>query len=406
MSYVDSEVVFKARCDEVRLSDATYAALKAKGWNTFGSYAFSVSTNPSQISDDDFDSKVSEPVLGAANHPEAALLRKLLFESYTLTATELRRKADTNESDGPKKLPIQEVASRFSALELKLAPLKIESVLEPSHTLINSMAQCLDDGRLRYIEWSKCTSRSAELNNVKENSSLKVWRADSTGTIKQTDAECPLKCDVGSELEVLNALRRRGVAYELSKLMSYEVHESIINLLFNELQREALDGFRQPTLGQLAAADREIHLRLSEKTRAGPPLGPGGELPLDKYVPEAVASPSVMWLLMPKPKTAAAERPAPSNPNNATGPKKTNPQPDKRGQPKNGKFDKLKNRRLSKTPMPLQLRGGTPVDAEGRAICYGYNLGTCHEKGCKRGRHVCCKTGCYSAAHNFLNQAA
>ena len=76
MSYVDSEVVFKARCDEIRLTDASYNSLKEKGWATFGSYAFSVSTNPGQISDDDFDSKVAIPVLGSAGHAEAALLRR------------------------------------------------------------------------------------------------------------------------------------------------------------------------------------------------------------------------------------------------------------------------------------------------------------------------------------------
>ena len=403
MSYVDSEVVFRARCDEIRLSSEACTALQRKGWNTFGSYAFSVSTNPAQISDDDFDNKVSIPVLGTADHGEAALLRRLSFESYTLTATELRRKADTNEADGPKKLPVQEIASRFTALERKLTPLKVESVLEPSHSLINGLAQCLDDGRLRYIEWARCTSRASELNNIKEQANLKVWKADSSGTIKQSEAESSLRCSISSELDVLNALRRRGAAYELSKLMSYEVHNTIINLLFNELQREPLEGFKQPTMSQLAAADREIHLRLAERTRSGLPLGPPGELPLDKLVPEVLLLPSVTWLLMPKQKAVVTEKLAASNPNANSGPKRTQPPPDRKVNPKSGKFDKLKNKRGTKTPMPVQLRGGTRVDAEGRAICYGFNLGTCHEKGCKRGRHICCHPGCFSATHNFLN---
>ena len=113
MSFVDSQSVFRARCEEIKLAAATIDALVAKGWDTFGSYAFSVSTNPAQISDDDFDTKVAVPVLGSSAHAEAALLRRLLFESYTLTATELRRKADNNETDGPKKLPAQEIATRF-----------------------------------------------------------------------------------------------------------------------------------------------------------------------------------------------------------------------------------------------------------------------------------------------------
>ena len=107
---------------------------------------------------------------------------------------------------------------------------------------MNALAQCAEDGRLRYIEWCKCTSRSAELNNMKEHPGLKVWKADATGTIKQTEAELSLKCDVSSELEVLNAMKRRGVAYELASLMSFEKHEQIINMLFAELQREPLEG--------------------------------------------------------------------------------------------------------------------------------------------------------------------
>eukprot|EP00435_Cladocopium_sp_Y103_P006271 s3880_g2.t1 len=370
MSYVDSEVVFRARCEEIKLTAQTIDALKDKGWSTFGSYAFSVTTNPAQLSDDDFDAKVSGPVLGNARHPEAALLRRLLFESYTLTATELRRKTDSTESDGPKKLPVQEIASRFEALEKKLSPIKVESVLEPSHGLINALAQCFEDGRLRYIEWSKCTSRSLELNNVKEHGSLKVWKADSSGTIKQADSDHDLKCDANTELEVFNALKRRGIAFELAKLMSFEAHEKITSLLFSELQRDPIDGFRKISMSQLASADREIHLRLAELTRAGLPLGTSGELPLDKHIDKVLQLPSVMWLLMPKPKTTP-EKAAPSAPATAP-PKRTTPTP--KYQPKGNKFDKSKIRK-TKTPMPLQLRGGTPIDAEGKAICYGFNLG-------------------------------
>ncbi|CAL1131323.1 unnamed protein product [Cladocopium goreaui] len=356
------------KCNENYEGLSTVPAFAAHGCMT----CFGWSQKPasdSSISDDDFDSKVSVPVLGSSAHPEAALLRRLLFESYTLTATELKRKADNNESDGPKKLPVQEIATRFEALEKKLCPLKIESVLEPSHSLINSLAQCVDDGRLRFIEWSKCTSRTMELNNIKETSSLKVWKADSAGVIKQSEPESLLRCETGTDLEVLNALKRQGIAFELAKLMSFEKHEAIVNLLFSELQREPLEGFRRPTMAQLAEADREIHVKLSEKTRSGLPLGPQGELPLDQYVQQVLEMPAVMWLLMPKPKSALAERPSGAGPKPA--PKKPAAPDDKKFPPRN----KTKGKR-AKTPMPAQLRGGTPIDNENR---------------------------CFSASHNFLN---
>ena len=119
----------------------------------------------------------------------------------------------------------------------------------------------------------KSYSRAEQHERAKQS---EIWKADSSGNIRQSEAESALRCEVGSELEVLNALRRRGIAYELANLMSYEVHETIVNLFFTELQREPIDGFKKTMLGQLSVADREVHLRLAERTRAGLPLGPGG----------------------------------------------------------------------------------------------------------------------------------
>lgn len=80
---------------------------------------------------------------------------------------------------------------------------------------------------------------------LKEVSTLKVWKADASGNIKQTDKTEAGKCDVGTDLDVLNALKRRGVAYEIARVMRFEVHEIIVNLLFKELQRDPPDGFRR-----------------------------------------------------------------------------------------------------------------------------------------------------------------
>ena len=116
--------------------------------------------------------------------------------------------------------------------------------------------------------------RRAELNNVKEQDSLKIWKADAAGNIKLSEAESGLRCDISTELEVMNAMKRQGIAYEIANLMSFEKHELIVNLLFAGLQRDVLEGYKKLSISQLAAADREIHLRLAEKTRAGLPLGP------------------------------------------------------------------------------------------------------------------------------------
>ena len=158
---------------------------------------------------------------------------------------------------------------------------------------------------------------------------------------------------------------------------------------------------KKPTMSQLASAHREVHVKLAEKTRAGLPLCPGGELPLDQHLDAVLALPSVMWLLMPKLKTAASEKSNSTAPTNNQPTKRPWDSPGKKGKGKGGRFDELKSKKLAKTPMPVQLRSGTPVDAEGRSICF--NLGSCHDRNCKKGRHICCKPGCFSATHNFVN---
>jgi hypothetical protein len=51
-----------------------------------------------------------------------------------------------------------------------------------------------------------------------------------------------------------------------------------------------------------------------------------------------------------------------------------------------------KNKKRGPGEMPGGLEGSS-VTKDGKRICYGYNLGTCSEKGagCPRGRHVCTK---------------
>jgi hypothetical protein len=90
----------------------------------------------------------------------------------------------------------------------------------------------VEDGRGRYIEWAKCTSRSQEVNNIREDSDLKIWKTDASGVVRAISKEPNLQATLTTELDVHNALRRRGVAYEIAQAMSFEVHEALLNFYF------------------------------------------------------------------------------------------------------------------------------------------------------------------------------
>ena len=107
-------------------------------------------------------------------------------------------------------------------------------------------------------------------------------KCSKAGQVKVVDAESKLAASTGSDVEVMQALRRRGVAYNLAAVMSFEKHEALIDLLFAEMQGDVMPGFLAVTFSQLQVADREIHVRLSEHTRTVLVPDASGGLPLDK----------------------------------------------------------------------------------------------------------------------------
>ncbi|CAE7928433.1 unnamed protein product, partial [Symbiodinium necroappetens] len=260
-SMIDSEAFFASRCERAGLSGQVVKKLKSLGWSTYATFACSVLDQNDEKS---WIDKVIQPVLGD-DRSDAARLRRMFLEAYTHTAADLKRQTELTEQDAPRRLPPQELDSRLALLQEKILPLKIQGRLEPSHHLINTVCQMVDDQRIRYVPWSACTTRAQEINSVREVASMKVWQPDKSGVIKQVTQGPDIQASTCNELDVMQALRRRGVAYAVGQLMSFASHELVISMLFDELQR----------------ADREIHVRLGELTRGGLSLGPGGELPLD-----------------------------------------------------------------------------------------------------------------------------
>ncbi|CAE7783991.1 pol [Symbiodinium sp. CCMP2592] len=317
----ESFAVFLSKCTQLGLPEDARGKLKRKGWATFGTFAFCVPGEPGRIPDDVFKTSVVQPILGDGGEEHQAKLRRLHFEAYALTAAELKRTAESTESDQPRKVPTAELAARYDVLQRRVKPLRLVDRLEPSHSLVNLSAQMLEDQRVRYIEWSKCTSRAQEINLVKEDASLKLLQGGRSGSVKLVDPGSKITADTKSDLEVMQALRRRGVAYELAAIMSFEKHEELIDRLFMEYQREPMPGFHPISFAQLQAADREVHVRMGELTRAGLVSGADGSLPLDGPVSQVLAGSHIQWMLMPRQKG--------SGPLGSSGAGEANEKPDK-----------------------------------------------------------------------------
>ena len=93
--------------------------------------------------------------------------------------------------------------------------------------------QMAEEQRVRYISWAQCTTRAQEINAIKEVVGLRVWQPDRSGTIKQVEKDPEVQAPVGSELEVHQALRRRGVAYAIGQVMSFsKLHRLTVKSMF------------------------------------------------------------------------------------------------------------------------------------------------------------------------------
>ena len=146
----------------------------------------------------------------------------------------------------------------------------------------------------------------------------------------------------------------------------------------------------QVWLGLLSAkllpltADKQVFVRLIE---AGirPKRGDDKSFPMDAALMAALESYEVSFLLLHGAVTKPPKRPPPRL--TRGGQKDDDPKKPRKGNGKGGQKTGSGRPRVPKAIMDL---GGQAMTPDGSECCYGYNLGKCNVKGCKR-KHVCCK---------------
>ncbi|CAE7844219.1 unnamed protein product, partial [Symbiodinium necroappetens] len=219
--------------------------LDLRGWSTFANFAHAPTATPGTAGAEAAIKIVLDAILGDSLAAHEAALRRLHWEAWTLTAADLKRKVDGTDEAGPRKLPVAEIGARLQVLAPKISPLKLQGILEPSHASINLFAAMLDEGRLRYVEWARLTTRDQEVLGATEDQLLKAWRPDKAGIVREHKDTPRLEANVATDLLVHHALRRRGVCFSVAELMSFEVHESLIQFLFDAYYKEPTEGYQR-----------------------------------------------------------------------------------------------------------------------------------------------------------------
>lgn len=93
VSFIDSEAEFKATLVRVGLADLEEKFV-AKSWNTMAKFCFAHSAPPGTVIEDKFKTEVVEALCGTPEDPRAPVIKRLLFECYSMFGSDIRRYLD------------------------------------------------------------------------------------------------------------------------------------------------------------------------------------------------------------------------------------------------------------------------------------------------------------------------
>ena len=408
---LDSSAVFQQRLVQLGL-DAFKVQFTNEGWTTMGEFAFSAAFSPGNADETVFNTQVVAKILGDAGHVKRVAVKRLFYESYTMMVSEMKHKVERTDGEPPRKLPAPEREARRLSQQEKLSGLEIKGPLECSDALVDKAVAMYDENLLRYVPWEACTDREAELQGLK---TIKEYKPDNNGFMREHLRHDEPSASVSSDLLLKMALTRRGLALDQALVMSFKMHEKIVNLFFGEMMRAPPPGYSRVSVNQVLRADIEIFKKLQELTRSGVQATGAGVRPVDDHVVRVIESAAVQLLLLPL-KGGSTSSGSGGGGNNGDGPSKARQRREKQKNARANDNDNSKKRRVEPVysggkdwgkgsggkgvPLPKELLGCTPV-ADGKYLCFGYNLreGCPHkdvEPGnrCRKGFHLCMVKGC------------
>lgn len=378
-SNLESEAAFRARAKEVGLEDAVIDLLKRNGVKSFGSLAFITPYRPGQVDE--------QPLLTALNtvlgrdptNPELIILRRLFFESCTLSISELKQRTERDDATEPVRMPVAERNARIADQKARLVGLHFSPENEPSHKLVDLVVQMSVDQTLEWLPWEKLTSRASEITHSQKDFKLSF---DSQGGLKVSQKTQDPEASIAGEMKVRQALNRRARAFDLAKVCSYTKMEEWHERVFEIVNRDPAPNAMPVTLHQVKEADKALFRRLAERTRGRLAIQPDNSKPMETFFDECMNHPEVQFCLIPMIKTQRAE---PAN-------QPTKPKGKGKGPGVKTEFKKQGGAGQPQAPLPPDCHQMTP---DNKPICNLFNRGKCtfakEGKRCRRGFHVCWK---------------
>lgn len=385
---VDSAASFQARAREVGVPQAYITALEDKNVKTFSAFAFISAYQPSSQDESPFIAALKS-YFNEDPKDHLPALRRLFFESHTLAVQDLRDRYEGRTSQEPRKLSMLDRVDRLRRLKKDLPGPTIDSLLEPSHALVDKVVTQAEEQCLTPIPLSACTSRESEMRaDKKDPVALRI-----EGTIRVTKTAALPHADTSTELHVRACMQRRALAMQMAGVATFSVLDSWITKLFAHMMKPTLTNMKPPNLHQLLDADKTLWMLVAQNTR-GEMLTAGPVLPIDHAVKTLQDCPDVSFCLLPQQGGSSKRRLSPESDSGdeAEGGKRKKKKK-KGGKDKGGKKTHPPpgppGPRLPKLDLP---KGARTKDDDKKPLCFGYSRGTCPHQDkdrCSRGHHRC-----------------
>ena len=364
MALVDSQASFEKRCNE--LQDGLYDMLNDSGINTFSALAFAVGTPQAAPPDGDMQRFADRLMGGPASLAELSIVKRIHFEAVTLVMYDLQKHSSSQDLTEPgRSLPFVEKQRRLVLQQDRITGISHKHEQQASHALIDACFQIVENGSLVYIAPSKCGSRDHEIQQDAKSKQKQLVTIEQ-GALKTVAAPSLPVVDVGTEMKLMFAFQRRGLAFDLVSLMSWQVHSDWCNKLFRALMSDAVPNFSPISLDQLLRADQELFVLLAaEYTGSLKPSALDLDPPLDAEVRRLMNDPRINVHLTPIPRVE-------KRPINQTTGGNNNPPP-------NGNKRARTEAPKAASQMPAELQGLHVKTKDGKPICWHKNL----KKGCR-----------------------
>lgn len=413
---LESKEALRSRAADVGLSQAEITHLVDRGANSLARLAF-VAAPPGTAP----TSEQVEPLLPAgAGHGSVASMKRLIFEAQTLIVAEIKSKVQRkDEPSSSISLSSAERDSRVEEQKRRMTGLRLKGDEEVAHSTYDLVLGVLEKDQLIYLGPERFGTRRDELAQVKPGPQLQLDQGTLSVKAKATETTCSVR----TELELVQAFRRRALAFDLVGLCGYDAMNNYHSELVAHLQELPPPGYSHVSLQQVLRADRAAFTYLAErlqslKTRAD------GTKPFQRQLETVLVQPMVTFHLLPLPQHGGPRSAGPGASGEPTTPRRRKGKRERAhtppgaapGEParavasaglKGKGGGKTSSKRGRGPNVPQSLIGKAMETPGGERLCWAFNLpsgcqGAKPGEKCSRGWHLCAEPGC-AKAHSVLH---